>query len=321
MLQLLLCLLVVAQLTAFDKVVIWGHKLHTHTHSYIHHAFFRAFQHMGYETYWFDDKDDVEGFDFSDTLFLTEGQVDKRIPVRKDCVYLLHNCHDTKYAPLNFIVFQVYTDAVLNYPSAVKVEPFIYYDVPGRCVYMPWATDLLPHEVDAMKKRLPFNVRKKEIHWIGTVGAGRFGNIEQLNPFIKACKKEGISFKSRMNVDPDEAVRLIQTSYMAPTIVGKWQFDQGYIPCRIFKNISYGKMGITNSKNVYDLFEGKVIYNPDTYQLFFDAKKALAKQTEEEMLALMDFVRDKHTYINRIQTLLEFIQVAGEKEDSKECCR
>ncbi len=26
-----------------DKVVIWGHKLHSHTHSYIHNAFLVAF--------------------------------------------------------------------------------------------------------------------------------------------------------------------------------------------------------------------------------------------------------------------------------------
>jgi hypothetical protein len=31
------------------QIVIWGHKLHTHTHSYIHNAFFRAFQKMGYK--------------------------------------------------------------------------------------------------------------------------------------------------------------------------------------------------------------------------------------------------------------------------------
>ena len=29
----------------------------------------------------------------------------------------------------------------------------------------------------------------------------------------------------------------------------------GYIPCRIFKAISYGCLGITNSKSVYDLFD------------------------------------------------------------------
>ena len=27
----------------FKQIVIWGHKLHSHTHSYIHYAFHKAF--------------------------------------------------------------------------------------------------------------------------------------------------------------------------------------------------------------------------------------------------------------------------------------
>jgi hypothetical protein len=60
------------------KVVLWGHKLHTHTHSYIHFAFHKAFKHLGYDTYWFDNNDDVSGFDFFGSLFITEGQVDSK---------------------------------------------------------------------------------------------------------------------------------------------------------------------------------------------------------------------------------------------------
>ena len=75
-------------LYSFDKVVIWGHKLHTHTHSYIHNAFYLAFRNLGYQVFWFDDNDDVSNFDFSDSLFLTEGQVDRKIPVREDCQYI-----------------------------------------------------------------------------------------------------------------------------------------------------------------------------------------------------------------------------------------
>ena len=37
------------------RVIIWGYKPHTHTHSYIHWSFFDGFKSLGYETYWFDD--------------------------------------------------------------------------------------------------------------------------------------------------------------------------------------------------------------------------------------------------------------------------
>ena len=74
------------------RVILWGHKLHSHTHSYIHWAFYRTFKHLGFETYWLDNKDSLAGLNLANTLFITEGQVDQRIPVRDDCFYVLPIC-------------------------------------------------------------------------------------------------------------------------------------------------------------------------------------------------------------------------------------
>src|SRR5579862_4766105 len=285
-----------SSLVGFEKVVIWGHKLHTHTHSYVHNGFYNTFNYLGYLTYWFDDNDDVEDFDFTDTLFITEGQVDKNIPLRDDCQYMLHNCTDVKYRSLNkknTITFQVFTDSIFSVPNLVKVDHCIYYDLAGRCIYMPWATDLLPHEIDAIKQTLPCPAHR-EAYWIGTVGDGTFGNIHQLKPFIKACEENGIAFLIKHHLSLSEHIAAIRTSFIAPAIVGKWQQEQGYIPCRIFKNISYGKMGVTNSKHVYELFDKKIVYNPDTYQLFYDAKKKMETMTLNELFELMDLVKAKH---------------------------
>ena len=51
-------------------IIIWGHKLHSHTHSYIHNAFFIAFAKLGYETHWFDDNDDISNFYFIHSKYL-----------------------------------------------------------------------------------------------------------------------------------------------------------------------------------------------------------------------------------------------------------
>lgn len=95
---------------------------------------------------------------------------------------------------------------------------------------------------------------------------------------------------------------------MAPTIVGTWQKKQGYIPCRIFKNISYGQWGITNSKTAYEILQRKITYNPNTYKLFYDALLAISHLDLRKHFEVMDFVRDNHTYINRIETILNFIE-------------
>ncbi|MGE4575302.1 MAG: hypothetical protein AB7E63_13200 [Parachlamydia sp.] len=315
---------------AFDKVIIWGHKLHSHTHSYVHNGFYRAFQFLGYPTYWFDDQDYVEDFDFSNSLFLTEGQVDHNIPLREDCQYILHYCRSPKYQSLiekgNCIILQVYNhglyiydevgnpilESVPNPDTLIQVEPFVYCDPQGKRVYMPWATDLLPYEIDDVKESLKTVVKEPSVYWVGTYSGGLFGNILEIGPFEKACHMNNINFihknpwTPKRGISMQENCELIKRSYMAPAIVGTWQNEKGYIPCRIFKNISYGQMGITNSKTIYDLFEGKIVYNPNTFQLFYDAEKRIKEMKLEELYELMDFVKTKHTYLNRIQVLVEF---------------
>lgn len=264
---------------SFEKVVIGGHKLHSHTHSYIHNAFFKAFKHLGHSTFWFNKQDNVQNFDFSNSLFLTEGQVDQNIPLREDCFYILHNCELCKNKKLfkknRCIILQVYTDDVLARLGCVKIEPFIYYDISDRTVYMPWATDLLPHEIDKIKSELSVVTKNQDTNWVGTLTGGQFGNIDEINRFLKACRENGINFCHKTAVSMEENIDLIRRSYMASTIVGTWQKEKGYIPCRIFKNISYGQPGITNSRHVYKIFNGKITYNPDTYRLFYDAQEKL----------------------------------------------
>jgi hypothetical protein len=291
------------------KMVLWGHKTHYNTFYYIHHAYNRAFKHLGAQVYWFDDDDNVSNFDFSNSFFITEGQVDKKIPLRDDCFYLLHNCTDDKYKPLldknRAGRMQTYTDDVLKY-KIPKVEDCIHADYDGKCLYFPWATDLLPHEIEANKPSQPFNKDSRVIHWVGTVGEGTFGNMGQINPFIQACNANGIRFDQVMLVSLEENIRRIKASYMAPTIVGKWQHEVGYIPCRLFKNISYGQMTMTNSPRLYELCQHKIIHNNDTHQLFYDARDYLSKMPLSELHSLMDWVKDKHTYLNRIDTVLTF---------------
>ena len=48
------------------KIVIWGYPLNSHTHSYIHSSFYKAFKHLGHDVYWFHDDEYPEDFDFDD---------------------------------------------------------------------------------------------------------------------------------------------------------------------------------------------------------------------------------------------------------------
>jgi len=305
----------------FSKVIIWGHPLHSHTHSYIHAAFYRAFEYLGYEVYWVENMDQLDGVDVHNALFITEGQVDVEMPKRNDCYYILHNTYLSDYIPLfaenRCIALQVYTHDCLPYVTE-KIANYIYSNKDEKMIFMPWATDLLPDEIDRIKKyrkkkKKEFRTKKRKervVNWVGTIGEGFYGNYFEIAGFKKACEENNIPFNQYGNVSMQDGIDLIKASYMSPALQGTWQCQKGYIPCRIFKNISYGQWGITNNVTVHDLFKGKIIYNTDTYQLFYDAQKYINEASSHELYELMDFVRDNHTYINRIQTLITFMKQA-----------
>lgn len=307
----------------FQKVVIWGHKLHTHTHSYIHYGYYKAFSHLGYETKWLDENDDITEIDFSNTLFLTEGQVDKGIPLRKDCFYVVHNCDLNKYFEVvdqsRIINLCVYLKPC-EYMGNKKMDDYVFYNLQDRSIHMPWATDLLPHEIEENKINLrssQLNQLSKSVVFVGSCdGTDVYGNRTEIETFKNICINEGFNFICVGGygnfpsgfIGNNSNISLTKEAYLAPAIQSRYQCAFGYIPCRIFKNISYGKLGITNSKIVWEFFGKKIVYNADLRQLFYDAKLAMERDSVPEILSQMQFVQNKHTYLNRIESLINFIE-------------
>ena len=173
----------------FKKVVILGYPLDTHTHSYIHASFYKAFKSLGYDTYWFTD-DRYEDIGFDDCLFIAAGEQEKNIPINKKSYYVLHNVDGKKYidAGCKILVLQVHTKKDESFKSEVINDyTFINKDTINT-LYTCWATDLLPSEIDL---GLAKNVQNpKKCLWIGTFGdsVGVYQNGTELDPFFNSCK-------------------------------------------------------------------------------------------------------------------------------------
>lgn len=308
------------QLFAFDKVVIWGHKLHSHTHSYIHEGFYKGFQRHNLRVYWFDNAEDVSHFDFSNTLFITEGQVDENIPLREDAYYLIHNAMREKYQHLHqrgrVAQLAYYETQARKYKNCVEHTPYTLFNTEEKVLYMPWATDLMPEEIDAIKKRLPQIKKRNTIVYLGTIGKWGVGkNFDQIQPFFFEGSKQGFRVLTNCPwlhpMEKKHCIDHIMHAKFAPAIVGQFQLGNGYIPCRIFKNISYGAMGITNSRSVWELFQHKIVFDEDPAKLFHKARERAKNYSLEEQYELMDFVKEHHTYINRTSAILEFTKQIG----------
>ena len=264
---------------------------------------------LGWESYWIDNQD-ATSFDFSDSLILTLGGWDKQLPVRQDCKYILHNCDNKKYESVldQSLILQVYVNEV-RARDVEKIDDFIYYqkdkNYGTHVLYQPWATDYLPHEITELES-IRFT-ENKEVNWIGSIwnDLGQ-GNIEEISKLKAALERRSISFIQK-KVDYADNKSAINESYIAPAIQGKWQLENGYIPCRIFKNISYGHFGITNSKYVNELFNGEIVFEEDMEKLVEKSIERRNNITLDELNTQIRFIRDKHTYVNRIENILKVL--------------
>ena len=299
-----------------SQVVLWGHKLHTSQHSYIHYGFYKALQHLGYVILWIDKYDNIDNVDFTNSLFITEGQVDEGIPIIDNCYYVLFNCNLIKYRwkDINILLLRVCTKDCQRYVKLKKLDNYIYFEKASiynefATLYMTWATDLLPYEIDENIRNIDdiIDNSKNDVNIVGT-----FTNELSFVKFF--CILNGLNFNkfggefNENNVDFKTNQELIQQSYIAPAIQTEFQVYHGYIPCRIFKNISYGKMGITNNLSVAEFFNGNLIYNSDilkTLELGIEFEKSDKEIKKAKILHLMGYVKQNHTYLNRIKVLFK----------------
>jgi len=298
------------------KWVIWGAKNSYNTFGHIHEAFLRALFYLGKDACWLDNGDDFSQVDFSNTLFITMNCVLSGMPRRKDCFYVVHNIlGDPRLSYLDglkMLAYGVHISTNKYSSDAIELTLDAFFEPAARSLQFRWGTDLLPHEIEANKPAQSFNKESRVFNYVGTVDGMKSGSI---GDFAMACRENGIEYnhygygEKNGPISVEEHIRRIQESYMAPAFQGLDQVEQGYVSCRLFKNISYGQFGITHSKFANDLFGGRLIYNPDAYRLFYEARERLQNMPVKELHDLMDEVAKNHTYLNKIDAITKAVRI------------
>ena len=301
-----------------NKIVIWGLKKKYHTHRHIHKAFYENAKKLGYNTIWVEDKKKNQKYIESGDLIISaevQGKMvpekfsfeEYNLPVRKDIFYCLHNYKDIFKNHLNtenYINLQVYSDIVLNINDIKKYDSFVYFDDKTRTLYQPWGTDLLPVEF----KKPVFN-NNRFIFWIGSIwnDKNNHGNIHEINELRIALNKVGLKFINLRFIPGWLNIFLIRISKIAPAIAGKHQVDVNYLPCRMFKNISYGQLGITNVKKFKDILgdnfiEGHTIKELTENSLILSRDEYIAKvKAQQEIIK-------RYTYKDSLKRIINYIQ-------------
>jgi len=321
----------------YSKVIIWGHPLYSHTHSYVHSSYYKTAMSMGYETYWFHDNEYPKDFNYSDCIFITEGFADKNIPLNNTSVYFVMYCPSPKkyldagvkrYIDVRCAA-KNHKDHIHDYSLdktiAQKVGPCCYFTpktnnkihIKNNYVdyiiddfdkfYLSWATNLLPSEFNLNDV---YHQRQNAIYFCGSLSeSGICENLSAWTQFINECKKHNIQFHHNdpwKNPLSDQKVKeLVQQSILGIDIRGPEHVRTGTITCRIFKNISYGHLGLTNSQEIYNEMEGHCIYNDNPSELFHIG---MEKRNDYDFIKKsMLYVKENHTYINRINSLFSIL--------------
>lgn len=298
----------------FRRVIIWGSKNFSNTFYHIDMGYFRAFQALGFETYYFDNRraNDYGGFDFEHSLFLTEGNNESNIPLVKSAQYIFHYVNTKKYDErglryINFANYMKQCDAgdSPHYPGGhvTKIGETTFWDEEHKTLYQPWATDLLPHEIDT-DTIVDYDDRRKNIYYIGAVYPH---NRDQMMAFAQAAQRHGKKFVPGKLISDARAFHLVRDSYVSIDLRGPWHVECGYIPCRVYKNISYGKFTGVNSENIAKQLGQFVAYDPDPAKLFDVTAEAYRTVKRETMVEAMEYVRQYHTYITRAKHLLNHL--------------
>ena len=294
------------------KIIIWGHKNNGHTHGHIHSSYFKAFKYMGFETYWFDNNENVSGFNFDNSIFFTEDQVQSNIPLNKTCKYILHHTNLDKYIEhgLEYINLANYLkwrddgiDNAYNIGNPlVKIGECCFWDEKTKTIHQPWATDLTPDEID-LNNAIKYNTDKKDIFYVGTI----HDNVNKINQFAKAAYNVGKQIVNVKTNTDKENFNLIRESYISFDIRGDWHIECGYLPCRVFKNISYGRITGTNSEHVKKIFGDHVIYDSNPELLFAKIIEAEKTKSINDIKMSMEYVKNNHTFVNRINNLIKIL--------------
>ena len=280
-------------------------------------------------------------FDYSNSCFITEGWADDKIPVRADCTYFVHIARNSsKYLDAGARLIEIRYNVIelhdhnYNYKlpqNAISLSPQTLYDIvpnneaiaargsqpvreqPFEVIYMYWATDLLPHEFNYDDAAVQHN--DKVVYYMGSVTSPH-----PIHEFIQVAQQAGVRvmINNPWNrpLSYQDNIKLMKQSYCAPDFRSHGQedkrrqygqmngtnhIDNGYIPCRVFKAISYGHTGITNSQRVKEVLGDYVEYAATPADVLPIVERR--KDDIEWRRICMKHVAENHTFLQRVRDL------------------
>jgi hypothetical protein len=299
----------------FNRIVIWGFRYRYHTHRYIHLAFYQTLKKLGVKVLWLEDDKKNQKYIQADDLIIggdMYGRMmpeklkfeDYNIPLRDDVWYCLYNFKNIFLDRVNkkrLINLDTYrNEAEL---SNIKLDEITYIDTTKDIItlWQAWGTNIMP-----WKFKKPIFNRTKLFFWVGSIWNDKFnhGNIQEIAELKKILAEKALKFIHVRFVPDWINIFLIRHSRLAPSIGGRHQVETNYLPCRMFKNISYGQLGFSNMKKFRDLYKDCSVLGENIEELVTNALE-IKKQDYLAMVKKQQEITKKHTYIQKMTNIFE----------------
>jgi hypothetical protein len=290
----------------FKKIVIWGFKTHTtDSFRHIYQGYYDALSKLGVPVLWVDDSINNNDYISRGDLVIGANISNKYLVGKKRVYFCTHNYSPKQLEGMDenkTIKLQVYTNkAELD---AVKLGPLRYYNQQTRTLYQPWGTNLLEEEFLAPK----FNRYTPLVFWVGSIwdNALHQGNRQEIHLLRQALLKHGKLLINPKHISNGRGIAYIRRSRISPAIAGNWQVKNNYLPCRVFKNISYGQLPFTNISKFADQYGSLLPISHDIDQLVSSSISVNQKDHYSRVKQLQELTID-YTYLSSLYYIAKVI--------------
>lgn len=295
----------------FNKIVVWGLKTSGHTHAHIHRHFYETLKKLELNAYWVDDYQENKCVIEKGDMVIAVGVADDNLPIKEGVSYCLHNCNDeihNKIDPSKNIRLQVYTNHDRNQKADQKWNEVTHFDTRKRTLFQPWASDLLEEEF----MEPVFEPASKTVYWVGSIwnNERNQGNLEEMRTLQEVLERRGIKFVQLEGIQDTLNIEYVRKSFIAPTIAGRWQVKHNYLPCRMWKNIAYGQLGVSNVKKFNDIFTGCSVPGSNIEELVQNTLELSLAEYREMICQQQEIVKKHHTYVNRLLNIVRAFEYA-----------
>lgn len=301
----------------YNEITVWGLKKKRHSHRFIHQGFYENLYELNQDVKWLEDSKSNKEKLSPGGLLLASGVAARYLPMIPNGNYVLHNIDLTteQKDELNNIGakvlnLQVYTNQAKG--TDIWNLPFVKLDIAHKTLYQPWGVP-----IDKVRWQTSVDSRNNKIeYWVGAIWNNQQnqGNQEILHEYRELLLNRNIELKriggSRIAIgglsDVDAAIK-VRKSPIGATIVGNWQREVQYIPCRLFKNIAAGVAPSTNL-DVMSLLGNEALYSTKIDELIEMVLTENPTKRNQRLREAQELI-SPYTYKNAINRIIDALEM------------